>query len=642
MTDHPLPAAPDHGPYDVDCVEHMVPMRDGVRLATDIYRPALNGVLLTQALPVLMERSPYNKRGSNAADRSVANPSGLSKPEIARYFASHGYVVVLQDCRGRYGSEGVFRKYLDEAEDGVDTLAWLRDQPFCDGRIATWGLSYCAHTQSALGALNPDGLAAQWMDSGGFASAFHAGIRQGGAFELKQVTWALKHARLSPSTQEDPARAAALASVDIREWLTRLPWWPGHSPVTAAPEYEAYLFEQWRHGSFDDYWRRPALWAAGHYPGYADVPTVHMSSWYDPYASTAISNYLGLSRFKQCRPSLIMGPWVHGRRSQTFSGDVDFGPQSTLDGNLAKDYLTLRREWFDHALGRAAADGSVPPDPLSGRRVAVFIMGGGSGRKLPSGRMDHGGRWHFADAWPLPGSQNLELFLHADGRLAADAPTADAASLSYDYDPRHPVPTMGGTITSAEPVMVGGGFDQRDDPRFFGCKGSGRDLAERADVLSFVSAPLAGPLDLVGEVKVTLFVSSDAVDTDFTAKLIDWYPPTPDYPDGFALNITDGILRMRYRDSWEQPSLMEPGKVFEATVQPFPSANRFCAGHRLRIDISSSNFPHFDPNPNTGAPEGDWRESRVARNTLHLGAHTPSRVSICVLNVDAARRAWPG
>jgi hypothetical protein len=639
MSARPLPAALHHGPYQVDMAAHMVPMRDGIRLATDVYRPVRDDAPLAQPLPVLLERTPYSRRGSNEADRSLAHPEGHSKPEIARYFASHGYVVVLQDCRGRYGSEGVFRKYLDEAEDGADTLAWLRAQPFCDGRIATWGLSYCAHTQTALGALNPPGLAAQWIDSGGFASAFHAGIRQGGAFELKQATWALKHARLSPLTQADPARAAALAAVDIHDWLRRLPWSPGHSPVAAAPEYEAYLFEQWRRGCFDDYWRIPALWAAGHYDGYADVPSVHMSSWYDPYASTAITNYLGLSAVKRCKPALIMGPWVHGRRSQTYSGDVDFGPQSTLDGNLAADYLSLRRAWFDHVLGRVGPDGEASANPLEGRQVSIFIMGGGSGRKLPSGRLDHGGRWHFADVWPLPGSEIRELYLQPDGGLSAELPTVEAASLSYDYDPRQPVPSMGGTITSAAPVMVGGGFDQRDDARFFGCEGTGHDLSERPDVLSFVSAPLAAPVDLAGDVAVTLFVSSDAPDTDFTVKLVDVYPPSPDYPDGFALNITDGILRMRYRDSWEQPSLMEPGQVYEARIQPFPSANRFAAGHRIRIDISSSNFPHFDPNPNTGEPEGDWKESRVARNTLHLGARTPSRVSLRVLNVEAAPQA---
>jgi uncharacterized protein len=638
--DAPNAPEPELGPYAVELSpDQQVPMRDGIMLAADIYRPMRDGLPLSEPLPVLLERSPYNKRGSNPSDVRVGDRRVWSKPDIARYFASFGYVVVLQDCRGRYASQGVFRKYLDEADDGVDTLAWLRAQPFCDGRIATWGLSYCAHTQTALGALAPAGLAAQWIDSGGFASAYHAGIRQGGAFELKQATWALKHARLSPKTAADPVRQAALAAVDIREWLGRMPWWPGNSPVSAAPEYEDYLFEQWRRGSYDAYWQQPALCAEAHHAGYADVPMVHMSSWYDPYASTAIRNYLGLSATKDSDVALIMGPWVHGRRSQTFAGDIDFGPQSTLDGNLAEHYLALRRQWFDHALGRpklgakpdAKPDAQPAPDPLARGHVAIFIMGGGSGRRLESGRLDHGGRWRFADRWPLPGSQVLNLYLHADGRLSGQPPAQAAAALSFDYDPRHPVPTIGGTIASGEPVMFAGGFDQRDDARFFACSGSGADLSERPDVLSFVSEPLAAPLDVVGELSVRLFVSSDAPDTDFTVKLVDVYPPSADYPEGFALNITDGILRMRYRDSWTEPALMDAGRVYEVVVRPFPSANRFAAGHRIRLDISSSNYPHFDLNPNTGAPEGDWRESRIARNSVHLDALHGSTLTLTVL-----------
>ena len=197
----------------------MVTMRDGVRLATDIYRPARDGVPVETPLPVLLERTPYDKLGVNHGDRTRDDPEPRSKPKLAVDFVRGGYVVALQDCRGRYASEGVFEKYLAEGEDGFDTVEWLAGRPWCDGQVATLGLSYGAHTQSALACLNPPALAAMFLDSGGFSSAYHSGIRQGGAFELKQATWAYKHALLSPATAADPARRKALLAQDLKTWL---------------------------------------------------------------------------------------------------------------------------------------------------------------------------------------------------------------------------------------------------------------------------------------------------------------------------------------------------------------------------------------------------------------------------------------
>ena len=232
-------SAPFLAPDDVHVTHDvMITMRDGVRLATDIYRPAIDGRPIDTPLPVLLERTPYDKLGTNHGDRTRDDPTPRSKPELAVDFARGGYVVALQDCRGRYGSEGVFEKYLNEGPDGVDTIAWLAKQPWCDGRVATLGLSYGAHVQSALACLAPPALAAMFLDSGGFSSAFHSGIRQGGAFELKQATWAYKHALLSPATKADPARLAALKAEDLRAWFKRMPWSEGQSPLAAAPEYE--------------------------------------------------------------------------------------------------------------------------------------------------------------------------------------------------------------------------------------------------------------------------------------------------------------------------------------------------------------------------------------------------------------------
>lgn len=593
----------------------MVPMRDGVRLATDIYLPED-----AAALPVLLERTPYDKRGTNHADFTAADSKPLSKPAIAHIFAASGYVFVLQDCRGRYGSEGVFRKYLSEAEDGADTLAWIREQPWCDGRIGTLGLSYGAHVQSALASLDPPGLAAMFLDSGGFSSAYHSGIRQGGAYELKQLTWAQKHALLARETMEDPARRAALEAADIRDWVGVEKWAEGRSPISAAPEYEAFVLEQWNEERFTDFWKQRGIYARGWYDAFADVPMVHMSSWYDPYALTAVENFAGLSALKRAPVKLIMGPWTHGKRSLTFAGDADFGPEATFDF-LFGDYIGLRRSWFDHHLKGAVAD------PLP-EAAYLFTMGGGSGRRLPDGRIDHGGHWRTAEAWPLRHMAMKPLYMRADGALA-DETAAERGRRSFVHDPYNPVPTVGGAIASGAPIMEAGGFDQREGPDFFGSRPPYRPIAERADVLVFETAPLEADVELTGQVLAELFVSSTAVDTDFTIKVVDVYPPSADYPHGYALNIAHGILRMRFRNSFETPEPLEPGKVHGVRIASFPMSNLFSRGHRIRIEVASSNFPHFDINPNV-----DWRvpglAPQSAENSVHFGPGQGSRVILPV------------
>lgn len=600
----------------------MVPMRDGVRLATDVYLP--DGAI-DAPLPVLLERTPYDKRGTNHADFSVADEVPLSKPEIARIFAANGYAFVLQDCRGRYASEGMFRKYLSEAEDGADTLAWIMRQPWCNGRIGTLGLSYSAHVQAALATLDPPGLAAMFLDSGGFSSAYHSGIRQGGAYELKQLTWALKHAQLAPETMADPARRAALEAVDIRRWIGVEKWRPGHSPISAAPEYEDFILEQWNEEGFSDFWKQRGIYARGWYDAFADVPMVHMSSWYDPYALTAIENFVGLSQRKRGPVKLIMGPWTHGKRSLTWSGDADFGPQSTLD-HLFGDYVALRRRWFDRHLKREGAD--PLPEP-----VYLFTMGGGSGRRLPSGRLDHGGRWRTAPAWPPPDMAMTPFHLHPDGGLRAQPPAAPGRR-SFVHDPRHPVPTIGGAIASGAPVMEAGGYDQREAAAFFGAREPWRPLAERSDLLVFETPALDTDVELTGQAVADLFVSSTAADTDITIKIVDVYPPSADYPDGYALNIAHGILRMRFRDSFEAPEPMEPGKVYRVRIASFPMSNLFAKGHRIRVEIAGSNFPHFDINPNV-----DWRVPGLspvaAENSVHLGPRAGSRLLLPVVPARA-------
>lgn len=597
-----------------------VAMRDGVRLATDIYRPAPQPGHDERPLPVLLERTPYDKSGTSRSEITLADATPWTRVQLANYFASHGYVVAMQDCRGRYESEGVFHKYVNEAEDGYDTLAWILEQPWCNGSVGTMGLSYGAHTQAALACLNPVGLCCMFMDSGGFSSAYHGGIRRGGAFELKQATWAYRHALKSPQTRADEARRRALEQVDIADWFRNMPWQPGHSPLAAAPEYEAYLFELWREGRFSDYWKRPGLYAEGYYEQFPDVPTAIVGSWYDPYVLTCITNYCGLAARKRSPVALLMGPWTHGDRSALCSGDADFGPQSTLDGNVATDYRELRLCWFDRWL-----KGNEMDSPLNG--VTYFRMGGGSGRKTPQGRLDHGGAWLHAESWPPAGVCPLTLYLQGNGALQSDAPR-DHAQLSWRADPHDPVPTIGGALTSGAPVMTGGAFDQRVTADVFTYREcpAGMPLAERSDVLVFQTEPLAEDLVVSGTLRAEIFVASDCPDTDFTVKLVDVYPPSQDYPEGYAMNITDGILRMRYRDGWQRETMMTAGEVYGITIEPFATSNVFKAGHRLRIDIASSNYPQFDINPNSGDPEGYAGESRVANNSVYVGGQYASRI----------------
>ncbi len=609
-------AAEPPGPWDVIVRANvMVAMRDGVKLATDLYLPARGGGAAEGRFPVILERTPYGKSEATTRHASV---------EIARLFASHGYVVVYQDVRGRGGSEGQYVKYLSDGADGFDCCTWVVAQPWCDGKIGAHGLSYGAHTTTALACAGAPGVAALFINSGGFANAYQGGIRQGGALEMKQVTWALNNALESPEAQADPKLAAALKAVDIKAWFAKLPWTRGASPLSAAPEYEDYVFDQWEAGTFDGFWKQLGIYAEGFYDRFVDAPTIWMSSWYDPYPRTATDNYVALSKLKSGPVRLILGPWTHGNNHQSFAGDVDFGPQAVLAGNVAPDLTALRKRWFDRHL-KGEANG-VDDEP----KVRIFVMGGGSGRKTAEGRMDHGGRWRAERDWPLPGAKATSYYLQPGGGLGPAA-SARPGSARFRYDPRHPVPSIGGAITSGEPVMVGGAFDQREGPRFFGSEQPGRALADRPDVLAFLTAPLAEDVEVTGPVEAELWIASDCPDTDLTIKLLDLYPPNADYPQGFAMNVTDGILRCRYRDNWEKPELMTPGEAYRIRVRAFPTSNLFKAGHRIGLHVSSSNYPHFDLNPNTGEPEGRWTRMRVATNTVFMSRARPSALVLPIV-----------
>lgn len=604
----------------------MIPMRDGVRLATDIYRPAREGAPVESTFPVILERTPYGKTRPSRSELDKGQSEPYSRKQVAAYFVARGFVVVYQDCRGRHDSEGEFEKYLCEAEDGEDTVAWLMAQPWCDGQVATKGLSYAAHAQLALATRAPAGLATFILDSGGLANAFECGIRQGGAFEMKQATWAYNHA--AEALKGDPKRSRDLESEDLHAWFRSMPWRPGHSPLRSASEYEHYLFEQWSKETFGPYWQQPDIYAKGYYNKVPAIPQVHVSSWYDVYVSSTLENYVALSGHHE-NVRLIMGPWLHGDRNISHAGDVEFGPAACFDGNIDASWLEFRARWFERWL--YGKPNGIDLEP----RVLVFLMGGGSGQCNEQGRLAHGGKWITSNTWPLAAARCQDFHLRPSFALSPDGPGEASGSATYNFNPHNPVPTLGGSLTSGRPIFEGGAFDQREGTRFFGCTREGVPLADRQDVLVFESEPLAQDLAVIGAVSARLFVSSDAPDTDFTIKLIDVYPPSPDYPEGYAMNLTDGIQRCRYRTGGDAVELLAPGEIYEIEVKAFATANLFKAGHRIRVDVSSSNFPKYDVNTNTGETIAGATAVRTATNTVHLGIDHPSRLQLSVVPVKA-------
>ncbi|WP_203071245.1 CocE/NonD family hydrolase [Falsiroseomonas ponticola] len=587
-----------------------VPMRDGVTLAATLYRPEGGG-----PFPVVMERTPYGRDAPRRIEVTAADPVPMDGPRLAAHFTRAGYAVLLQDSRGRGDSEGIFEKYLNEGQDGFDSCAWILAQPWCDGRIATIGMSYGAHSAAALGCLDPPGLVAQVLDSGGFDNAWRNAVRHNGAFELKQASWAFNEARRSPEAARDPVLRAALEAEDLAAWFTRLPWRAGHSPLRHHPDYERVLLDQWRAGTFDATWQRIGLWAEGFHDRYSRAAVLHMSSWFDPYPGTVTANYAGLKRAGRGQQRLILGPWTHGERSQRVFGDVDFGVEAPID-SWAGDWNRHRVRFLDHAV-RGIGDGEPP--------VRIFVMGGGSGRRTPGGHLDHGGRWITAADWPLPDAVPAAFHLHGDGALRREAPAAGAEPARFRFDPAHPVPTIGGAFSSLEPLALPGSQDQVEGPGFHGCTPPFLPLASRPDVLVFQTPPLREAVEVVGPVVAELFVATDAPDTDITVKLVDVHPASADYPRGYAMLLGDTILRLRYAEDPSRPRLAEPGQVRRIRLS-LPIANLFLPGHRIRLDVSSSNFPRFDVNPNTGEAEGMARGLRIATNTVFLDADRASRL----------------
>jgi len=583
-------------------VDVMLPVRDGVRLATDIYRPTVGGTPTRERLPILLHRTPYDKD----------EPAAIA---IARALSRHGYVVIVQDTRGRHHSEGVFVKYYDyDAYDGYDTIEWAGRLPYGNGKVGMYGTSYAAHTQADASKLHPPHLATLVLNMGGMSNAWDHSVRYDGAFEMgRQLTWAWGQAL---EDAKDPITRQALSSESVTDWYAALPLRRALSPLAVAPAYEGYYLDEATQSDYDAHWQTLGMQWEKYYPQTADVPMLHIGGWYDIYLRGTIENFQRLRELKKSPMRLLIGPWTHHGDAFPFAGDVDFGPTAAL----ADFDVGFHLEWFDAYLkGRGTPVTRQPP-------VRFFLMGGGDGHKDEHGRLRHGGSWRDAASWPPAGAERITLYCNADGTLTATPPTPGSAeSTTYRFDPLHPVPTIGGGVSKR---LKDGAYDQRERPDMPGSRPPYLPLHSRGDVLVFESAPLEHDTAFAGPVEITLYASSTGVDTDFTAKLVDVYPPSADYPQGFDMNLTDGILRASYRDGSPTRHLLTPGEVVRLQIRPFDTANLFKRGHRIRLDISSSNFPRFDVNPNTGEPLGANRLWQTVDNTVYTAAGRSSALTL--------------
>lgn len=612
----------------------LVEMRDGIRLAADVYRPVKNGTVVEGKFPALLERTPYNKEADT---------------HYGHYFAKRGYITVIQDCQERFKSEGEFYGFANEGLDGYDTIEWIARQPWSNGKVGTFGTSYGGWVQSALALLDPPHLTVMFLNQSVWNAGLHS-VRNAGTLEMHWFLYAFWMAAYSKEAAADSNIARALWKVRVGEWLKRWPLQRGRTPLSLVPIYEKWAFDLLTHSDYDEFWRNlDGKWMGDveeFIDQYADVPSYYSGSWYDSYCRSTTEFYSHLSKVKKEPIKMIMGPWTHGDvpiLARTYSGDVDFGPEASID------YTALRLRWFDYWLKEI--DTGIIDEPS----IRIFIMGGGDGKKNSESRLNHGGRWRFEKEWPLDRTKYTTYYLHEGGFLRMNPPDEIDSSNSYIYDPMNPVPTIGGNISSLNqllPVPKGytnienipislrlpllfvvslvkvGAHNQVEDEDVYGCDPPYSPLASRPDVLVFQTPLLEKELEVTGPIKVNLWASSSAVDTDFTAKLIDVYPPSKDYPQGYAMNLADGIIRARYRNSFEKAELMQPNEIYEFTIIPYPISNLFATSHRIRLDISSSNWPRFDLNPNTGEPLGLSKRIVKAKNTIYHDATHKSNIEL--------------
>jgi uncharacterized protein len=598
--------------YEVAATKNvMVPMRDGIKLATDIYLPAQNGAPAPGRFPTLLVRTPYTR--------------AFQEQGNAARFVPKGYVLMVQSIRGRYGSEGHWRFFRDDPADGYDTIAWIASQPWSDGGIGMLGGSYDGGTQHAAALASPPALKAL-VPLVAATNVGQHGLRHNGSFELRFFTWVFSlgnpiesplYPAFYPGDAETQHTLAENAR-DYKKYMMQLPFRAGTTPLRLAPDYDFALAEIMSHGDYDAYWKDVGVDVISHLKEHKDIPIHHVSGWYDSWAiNTANVNYANLARTKKSPQRLTMGPWTHNSLGTSVAGEAEFGPDAKVD--ISQLELTWMDRWLKGIQNDAEKDGPV----------RIFVMGGGDAHKTPEGRIYVGGHWRTEQEWPLKRAVATPYYLHADHTLGPDKPKAGAPS-QYQFDPRNPVPSIGGNVSSQMGAMQAGAFDQHCRSDVLGCTDHA-PLSARKDIVVFQSAPLAEDMEVTGPLVVTLWASSSATDTDFTAKLVDVYPPNKNFPDGEELNIGDSIVRARYRDSLEKATLMKPGQIYKFRIELYPTSILFAKGHKIRVDISSSNFPRFDVNPNTGEPLNQNTKTVVATNTIYHDADHPSNITLPVI-----------
>jgi predicted acyl esterase len=479
--------------------------------------------------------------------------------------------------------------------------------------------------------------------------------REGGAMALHMYAAIYAHALDSQETRNNPGAVMRLVEGmrNLRQWLQKMPFEPGKTPLAAAPYMERTLFNYYYRGEYDDWWAQECNDQSHCFSRHADIPVLITGGWYDPFAAAVTHYYEAMSRQNRAKARLVVGPWGHGgmRLNRAYLADVDFGPGSVWG---YPKHSEVRLRWFDRWL-KGIPNGAEGDPP-----VEIFVMGGGSGRKNAQGRLQHGGRWRAESEWPIARTQYRTYHLHEGGALSEEVPPPGGRPASFEYDPSHPVPTAGGSTAGflalmppedgllpevppcgerlaafgpyLRSIVTVGPVHQKEAPGMFGVEPPYRLLADRPDVLAFQTQPLEADVEVTGAAEVELWVSSSAIDTDFTAKLIDVYPPSGDYPEGYHLLLADSIIRCRYRDSWTRAELMKPGGVYRVRVKLPPTSNLFKAGHRIRVDVSGSNFPRFDVNPNTGEPVGRHTHMVKAMNTVYRDSGHPSHVVLPIVD----------
>lgn len=567
-----------------------VPMRDGEVLMADVYRPESRA-----RLPTLVIRHPYDR------ELSIMLNTGFDVLRAVRA----GYAVVVQDTRGRWASGGRFDPYRSEAVDGADTVSWAAAQPWSAGKVAMAGVSYFGATQWWAASQSPDSLVAI-APSQTSSSMYEGWTYQGGALQLGFLLfWTLTDLalgelgrRAASGATTEPAYQRLVEAVDSIDTLYR------HLPLRDVPvlgDIAPYYADWLDHPVDGPYW---AAVAPKEFYEQVSVPALNIGGWHDIFLGGTLENYTGMRR-RGATPGardlqrLIIGPWAHG----VFTADYPERSYGLLASGDGFDLTGAQLRWYDHLL-KGEANG-VDREP----RVKFFVMGANE--------------WREADDWPLPGTVYTDYWLHSNGQansargtglLSLTRPGSEPDDV-FLYDPRNPVPTVGGQTLLPGTMLVtnAGPRDQQA-------------VEARHDVLCYTSEPLTHPLEVIGPVKLILYVSSSAPDTDFTGKLVDVYP------DGRAELVTDGILRARYRESMASPVWLKVGQVYEIEIDLRATATVFRRHHRVRLEVSSSNFPRFDRNTNTGgiiAAEGA-ADLVPAVNRVHHCAGYPSRLVLPV------------